>query len=208
MKKTLIIAITLILFCTTLYAKTYVKGTHYMILDMPYEENTVWEVYSVFCPYCMQFDKFYSHIADSMPGVNFEQIYYDRYGQYGKQSASVLAVTKYLDQEKYDQLKDYYFKEAITKKGRDINGIGDENFIAVGLGKADLTQEEYNKAMQTPAVKDILDRWSKLSAAIVAQTGSIPAFVVNGKYLINMSQIKTNDDFMGLIRFLLTLKDE
>jgi thiol:disulfide interchange protein DsbA len=75
---------------------------------------------------------------------------------------------------------------------------GPEAFLKTGLDAAGMSKEEFEAARNSPKVKALLEEW-EVSYEIGKRQGGIPAFVVNGKYLIKTRAIKS----VGLMQLLI-----
>ena len=75
---------------------------------------------------------------------------------------------------------------------------GPEAFLKTGLDASGMSKEEFEAARNSPKVKALLDEW-EVSYEIGKRQGGIPAFVVNGKYLIKTRAIKS----VGLMQLLI-----
>ena len=205
MKKLLIMALLLLVACTTSPAESFTEGKHYKVLDMPEVKNTVWEVYSVFCPFCERFDaSVIPMISKAMPkGVIVESVYYPQYNAFGPDAAGVLAVMKVLGDGRYEKVKSYYFKEVITNNGSNFVGKDQEFFINKGLEAADVERELYEKTLESDEAQKILSDWGTRAQTIVNESLGIPAVVVKGKYLIDLKQITSEDMLIKEILYLL-----
>ena len=65
-----------------------------------------------------------------------------------------------------------------------------------------LKQADFDAALQDPTVQQTLEKWK--AAYDVAKIQGVPAYVVNGKYLIYTKSIKSIDSMAELVRELAT----
>ena len=70
------------------------------------------------------------------------------------------------------------------------------------LKQAWMLQADFDAALQDPTVQQTLEKWK--AAYDVAKIQGVPAYVVNGKYLIYTKSIKSIDSMAELVRELAT----
>ena len=205
MKRILTIAFLFLAACTSSPAENFIEGTHYKVLDLPEAENTVWEVYSVFCPFCERFDNSINPvIKKALPkGASFESVYFPQYNAFGSEAANVLAVMKVLGEDRYEKVKSYYFTEIITNNAVSLVGQDHDFFIDKGLEAGGVERKLYEETLKSDEVQKILDEWNSRANAVVAESKGIPAVVVKGKYLIDLKQVKSEDMLVREILYLL-----
>lgn len=63
-----------------------------------------------------------------------------------------------------------------------------------------MSRADFDAALKEPAVQETLEKWK--AAYDVAKIQGVPAYVVNGKYLIYTKSIKSIDAMADLIREL------
>lgn len=78
---------------------------------------------------------------------------------------------------------------------------GAESFLETGLKASGLSKAEFEKAKEDPRVKALVSEWEQ--SFEVAKIQGVPAFVVNGKYLLYTQAIKSPDGMVELIKELL-----
>ena len=72
--------------------------------------------------------------------------------------------------------------------------------IAVCTG-AFVSKDEYEKALSSDRAKELLNEW--FASYDVASISGVPAFVVSGKYLINLNAASSIDEMAKTIKELL-----
>ena len=133
-------------------------------------------------------------------------------GDYGKLASQILAVLivkdrqagiDILDERKsaFQRAKNAYFDEYHIQKNRWKDGRDPEGFLRTGLLAAGVSEQEFQQALQTPEVEALLSQWQASYDIAIIQ--GVPAFVVNGKYLIKTSELKSLDDLGEKIQVLL-----
>lgn len=191
------------------------EGTDYVVLkeEIPNAQNTVIEVYSYACPFCYKYSKFIPEIIKNLPkGVTFKPYHLEQKGDYGKQASQVYAVAMAKDKKagidindtdksSFQKAEHAYFEQYHAKKNRWKDGKDVDGFLKTGLDVAGISLEEFNKALDDADVKAILTEWE--ASYNVATIQGVPAFIVNGKYLIYTKSISSLQDLESKIQELL-----
>ena len=74
-------------------------------------------------------------------------------------------------------------------------------FIAAALGAAGVSDADYDKALASARAQEILKTWDE--SYDVAKIQGVPAFVVGGKYLLNVQALGSVDAMTEAIKELL-----
>ncbi|AMO54616.1 thiol:disulfide interchange protein DsbA/DsbL [Endozoicomonas montiporae] len=180
-------------------AASFSQGTHYNVLpDFKKSETPeVREAFSVYCPACYQWDQ--GVVGDlqkrlELKDIPFNQSHVAFMGNYADKISQALAITK--GTEKYTPVKKAIFKA--LQEDRIGDWKKDEDFFKV-LAEAGLSKREWTFGVNDPVVRKRMKRWSQLESSV----RSVPSFIVNNKYIINLSSIKSFDEFYSLIDYLL-----
>lgn len=190
------------------------EGTDYTVLKnpIPNAKNTVIEVYSYACPFCFKYSKFIPQIAKSLPnGAVFKPYHLEQKGDYGKIASEIFAVLIIKDQAKgvdilsdgasFHKAEEAYFNEYHKKNNRWGGGKNPDAFLQTGLDAAGITKADFEAGLKDPKVQALLKDWEV--SYDVATVQGVPAFVVNGKYLIYTKSITSLDDLKNKINTLL-----
>lgn len=190
------------------------EGVDYEVLKnpIPNAKNTLIEVYSYACPFCYKYTKVIPNLVKSLPsGVTFKPYHLEQKGDYGKIASQVLAVAMVQDSKAkismfdsngaFHKAESAYFNEYHAKKNRWGNGKDPESFLKTGLDSSGITKADFEKALNDKAVQDLLKEWEV--SYEVAKVQGVPAFVVNGKYLIYTKSITSMQDLQDKIKELL-----
>lgn len=206
------VVVSLLLAAVAVFGADFKEGVNYKTLDKPLnvEKGSVVKVFSFTCPFCYKYDKGVTEpVITSIPGINFEVWHLATKGTYGKQGSNLMAVayardgkvgksifdkTGYLKQIKFAYYKAYHDKKERWDSGEDA--FYSEGFKILGVDKA-----QFEKEMASPEVQAILKRWD--DALPVAEIQGIPAFVVNGKYLIMTAAVTDREYMTELVKYLL-----
>ncbi len=179
---------------------------------IPNAQNTVVEVYSYACPFCYKYTKIVPNVVKSLPsGVELKMFHLKQKGDYGEIASKVLAVATAKDMQSgvsihdtkslFHKAESAYFNEYHAKRNRWGNGKDPEAFLKTGLDASGISKADYEKALGDKAVQDLLSAW-EISYEI-AKIQGVPAFVVNGKYLIHTNSITSQQDLESTIKDLL-----
>lgn len=191
------------------------EGVDYITLSKPIAnaENTLIEIYSYSCPFCYKNSKVLPKIIKNLPeDVSFRPFHIQQKGAYGKQASEVLAVAIIKDKKANIDYNNenssfhkaesaYYEGYHKQKKWHESEALDIKGFLRVGLNAIGMSQNDFNKALNTKEVKDILKQWKESYDVAVIQ--GVPAFVVNGKYLIYTKSITSLKDLENKIKELL-----
>lgn len=208
--KSILFAITTLIISTTAYAFT--EGKDYMILDtpIPNAQGTLIKVFSYDCPFCYKYDKsvvgpLMKNLGDS---IKFVPYHLDTKGTYGKEASALFTVLIVKDQANgipllddkstFKTAKAAYYKAYHDKKERWEGGAKD--YLKTGLDAVGMSVEEFEEAQQDPKVQEMLKAWD--ASYEIAKIQGVPAFVVNGKYLIFTKSIQSVDSMAKLVREL------
>ncbi|GAA4881965.1 thiol:disulfide interchange protein DsbA/DsbL [Ferrimonas pelagia] len=173
-------------------AATYKEGEHYQVLkpEMQFNApNQVTKIYSVNCPFCYKYETavipgMVSHLPK---GAKYDGYHITTKTPLGTEKTQVLAVAKVMGNEKgYKEAKMAFYHRYHDEKKHFANG---EEAIAFGLKAAKISRSDFDKQVNTKAVKDQMAQWDQ--GVEVAKIQGIPAMVVNGKYLINTAKVRS-----------------
>ena len=207
-KKTLL-AVGLSLFAAASMAAT--EGTDYVKLEKPMvnAEGKLTKISPFFCfKYDVGVDPKVLPRIEKETGLAFNPIHLETKGKYGRIGSEFLAMCLLRDKAAGVSVesKDSLFKKAkdavyvaYHKKGERWTS-GEAAFLKTMTDATGISADEFAKAKNDPAVKAMCDEW-KLSYD-VAKIQGVPAFVVNGKYLLKTASIRSIDGLVENIREL------
>lgn len=206
------IAKSLIILCAALSfnAAAFTEGKDYMVLEKPIPDaqNTLIKVFSYDCPFCYKYDKSVTPAVMKKLGdkIKFEPFHLETKGKYGVAGSELFAVlinkdnangVSILDDNSlFKKAKFAYYAAYHDKKERWDGGVDD--FLKTGLDAVGMSKEEFDQAKADPKVQEMVKRWKDYSYD-VAKIQGVPAFVVNGKYLIYTKSITSIDSMAALI---------
>lgn len=200
-------------FCfASVSASAFKEGVDYQVLEtpIPNAQGTLIKIFSYDCPFCYRYDK--SIIGPLMEQlgneIRFVPFHLDTKGTYGPQASELFAVLIIRDQDNgvdllspnswFKKAKIAYYQAYHDRKER-WNG-GADDFLQTGLDAVGMTRAQFDEAKTDPRVQQMLNDW-KVSYDI-AKIQGVPAFVVNGRYLIYTKSIQSIDGMAALIREL------
>ena len=208
-KKTLF-ALGLSVIAATAMAAT--EGTDYVKLDKPMvnAEGKLTKIFSYDCPFCFKFDVGVDPkmvpLAEKATGLKFDMVHIETKGKYGRAGSELFAWCQLRD--KAAGITDWEDPKSIFKKAKDAIykayhrqgerwASGEAAFLKTGLDAIGATAEEFEAARKTPEVQQLADSWKP--SYDVAKIQGIPAYVVNGKYLIMTKSIRSVQGLVDLI---------
>ena len=189
-------------------------GTDYVVLEKPIAnaEGTLIKVFSYDCPFCFKYDvgvdpRVMPRVEKEI-GLKFKPMHLETKGQYGRSASLFLAMCMLRDEEKGISIEE---KDSLFKKAKDAiyNAYhkkqerwtaGEGAFLKTLTDATGLSQADYEKAKTDASVVALADSWKVTYP--VAKIQGIPAYVVNGKYLIMTKSIRNFDGMVALIKEL------
>lgn len=215
LRKTLL-AVGLSIWCAAAVAAT--EGTDYVKLDTPLvgTQGTLVKVFSYDCSFCYKYDRAVdAKIVPSLTkdtGLTFAPVHLAAKAKYGEAASDffALCLTKDKDANLTTEAPASCFHKAKNAvynayhRERERWGAGEAAFVKTLTDATGVTAEEFAAARQTKEVRTLADSWK--GAADVAHIQGIPAYVVNGKYLILNKRIRSADGMASLVKELSTLK--
>ena len=197
-----------------LSASAFTEGEDYVKLQkpLPVEQNTLVKVFSYACPFCYKYDKTVTpKVVEKVAGLKYVPFHLKTKGEYGEAASKIFAVLAVMDEEKGVSLLDEnsllkkakfaYYKAYHDQKQRWSDGKDEAAFLKTGLDAAGISEADYQKKLEDPKVAELLKKWDE--SYDVAKIQGVPAFVVNGKYLIMTKSITSLDGMAQLIEELL-----
>ncbi|MCL2310339.1 MAG: thiol:disulfide interchange protein DsbA/DsbL [Proteobacteria bacterium] len=193
-------------------ASAFTEGTDYVTLEkpIPNADKTLIKVFSYDCPFCYRYDKRVTGpVVQKLDGiVTFEPFPLETKAKYSLPAARLFAVLILKDRANGTSLVDdkSLFKKAkmayytAYHDNRERWDGGENDFLKTGLDAAGMPRAEYDAAVKDSKVEEMLKKWQ--AGYDVAKIQGIPAYVVNGKYLIYTKNIRSEDGLANLIKEL------
>lgn len=194
-------------------ADDFKEGTDYVRLSkpLPSRKNNVIKIFSYDCPFCFRYDIGVDPKAVPMiekAGLTFEPRHLETKGKYGRTASEFFAMCILKDEKagRSIEAKDSLFKKAKDAVYFAYHRKGERWTKAPSLildtlcGATGISAAEFDKERKTAAVQNLANSWK--SVYDVAKIQGIPAYVVNGKWLIMTKNIRSIDGFVALIQKL------
>mgnify|MGYP002739794652 FL=1 len=190
------------------------EGVEYQTLAKPLNvpKNSVVKVFSYDCPHCYKFDRTITRkLMAKLDGVKFIPYHLSTKGKLGETTSKIFAALISIDEangtdllsdeSKFKQAKFAIYKARHDEKDDFNDGKDKQRFIDLALNAAHVSKDEYEKALNSDRAKELLNE--RFASYDVASISGVPAFVVSGKYLINLSAASSIDEMAKTIKELL-----
>ena len=190
------------------------EGVEYQTLAKPLNvpKNSVVKVFSYDCPHCYKFDRTITRkLMSKLDGVKFIPYHLSTKGKLGETTNKIFAALISIDEangtdllsdeSKFKQAKFAIYKARHDEKDDFNDGKDKQRFIDLALNAAHVSKDEYEKALSSDRAKELLNEW--FASYNVASINGVPAFVVSGKYLINLNAASSIDEMAKTIKELL-----
>lgn len=199
-------------------AFAFTAGVDYVKLDVPLPggEGKLVKIWSYDCRFCRAYDQRVAQqiaaAAQARAGLAFDQYHLEQRGKFGRAASELFAYCRIRDQKAgitaaddpqsaFKKAKDAVY-EAYHKQGERWPS-GEEAFLKTGLDAAGISAEEFAAERKKDDVQDLADSW--LPAYEAAKIQGIPAYVVNGRYLIMTKSLRSIGGMTALIETLARL---
>ena len=190
------------------------EGVEYQTLAKPLNvpKNSVVKVFSYDCPHCYKFDRTITRkLMAKLDGVKFIPYHLSTKGKLGETTSKIFAALISIDEangtdllsdeSKFKQAKFAIYKARHDEKDDFNDGKDKQRFIDLALNEAHVSKDEYERALSSERAKELLNEW--FTSYDVASISGVPAFVVSGKYLINLNAASSIDEMAKTIKELL-----
>ncbi|GEM76272.1 thiol:disulfide interchange protein DsbA/DsbL [Vibrio sagamiensis] len=182
-------------------AAPYKEGEHYKVLDLePSNKPMVTEFFSFYCPHCNSFEPIIQQLKKKLPdGVELQKNHVSFMGgSMGPAMSKAFATMVALQIE--DQMIPVLFNRIhnMRKPPRDEAELR-QIFLDEGI-----EANKFDAAYKGFAIDSMVRRMDK-KFENSGLTG-VPAIIVNNKYLVQAQGLKSTDEYIALVNYLLTLK--
>ncbi|MGY3926988.1 thiol:disulfide interchange protein DsbA/DsbL [Aeromonas simiae] len=201
MKKILLFIAAMLMMPMVHAAPEFKEGVNYEVVKQTGSaQPEVLEFFSYYCPHCYKFEPIASELKKSLPqGVSFKKNPVAFLGrEMGPEMQRAYAVANLLEVE--GKLTPVIFSKLHEQK-QFPQSRDDVKQIFVDNG---VKGEEFDGAVDSFAVSGMVSQFDRNTEEF--QIRGVPAFVVNGKYLIKIESIISQDQFNRLVSFLLAQK--
>ena len=206
MKAIKIISMIALLITSVAHAQ-YIEGKHYTKLNLP-ETNQpeVVEYFSYFCPACRNMEFYLAEIKASLPDkIHFKKTHANIMRNASTDVQHWLAVG--YEYALYKGIEPQYSQAVfsyIQDRRKPFKGMGSlvEIFTELGMRKEDI-----KKGIRGFAIQSRAKRHETMTKILRDSDGlrGVPTFVINGKYVVENSELDTNNfarDLANLAKFL------
>ena len=193
-------------------AFAFTEGTDYVALSAPLPggEGKLVKVWSYDCPFCFKYDAGVDPkmvpMMEKATGLKFDMYHLETKGKYGRAASEFLAYCKLEDKKAgvesvedpkslYKKAKDAWY-QAYHKKGERW-AAGEEAFLKTAFDATGIAPDAFAAARKSEDVQELADYWKPCYD--VAKIQGVPAYVVNGKYLIMTKSIRNVKGMVDLI---------
>ncbi|KUE79886.1 thiol:disulfide interchange protein [Aeromonas schubertii] len=182
-------------------APEFREGVNYDVIKQTGSaQPEVLEFFSYYCPHCYKFEPIAEELKKSLPeGVAFKKNPVGFLGrEMGPETQRAYAVSSLLEVE--GKVTPAIFDKIHNQK-QYPQSRGDLKQIFVDNG---VKGEEFDGAVDSFAVSGMVSQFDRNTEEY--QIRGVPAFVVNGKYLVKIESITSQDQFNRLVSYLVGLK--
>ncbi|SKA55529.1 thiol:disulfide interchange protein DsbA/DsbL [Photobacterium toruni] len=182
----------------SVHAANFTEGNYYKVLDQPQSTTPiVTEYFSFYCPHCFQFESIIRKLKTKLPdNVNLQKMHVSFIGgSMGKVMSKAFATAVILNVT--DKMVPVLFNRIHTLNQPPHNEAEIRQlFIDEGVPAA-----VFDGAFNSFSVNAMVVRFDESFEA--AELTGVPAVIVNNKYLVKTSDIKSVDEYFELVNFLL-----
>ncbi|EEO26573.1 hypothetical protein BCM35_05030 [Helicobacter winghamensis] len=203
----------LVLSTQFLQAEDLKEGSDFITLQKPLNapKNSIIELFNVSCPHCASISKVLPNLFSFLPSeVIFMPYHIITSAPFSSQASEMLAVSLSLDKTQklspkdsnsnFKRVLDSYFNANFTQR-KHFKDAG--SFISYGLNAINISEEVFNSTLKESHTQELLQAWKE--ATQYANIQGVPSFIINGKYLILAQGLKSEEDFIYKVDYLLGL---
>uniref|UniRef100_UPI0040483A8F thiol:disulfide interchange protein DsbA/DsbL n=1 Tax=Rheinheimera sp. TaxID=1869214 RepID=UPI0040483A8F len=199
--KYLLCAFSLLLASLSYANDSFNEGQHYQTLPTaPASTAKVVEYFSYYCPFCYNFEPVVAELKPALPtGLRLQKIPVAFHGgplAPDVQRAHALAETLNVAESFSSALFAQIHQQRKPPQSRDAL-----KQLFAGLG---VDNEKFDANFSSLPVNSLIADYEQ--AIRTANIRSVPGFIVNDKYLVNISAVSSQQQFNALINHLLSLK--
>lgn len=202
MKKVLFFLAAMLMIPMVHAAPEFKEGVNYdVVTQTGSAQPEVLEFFSYFCPHCAKFEPIAEDLKKSLPeGVPMKKNPVAFLGrEMGPEMQRAYAVANLLNVEGkltpviFDKI---HAQRQVPQSRADVKQIFVDNGVPA---------EEFDGAVDSFAVSGMVSQFDRNTESYNIR--GVPAFLVNGKYLVKIESITSQEQFNQLVKFLLAKKD-
>ena len=192
-------------------ADDFKEGVDYQKLaaELPDASGKLVKIFSYDCPFCFRYDIGVDPKAlpaiEKQAGLRFDPRHLETKGKYGRAASEFLAMCILKDRKAGRSIE---AADSLFKKAKDAVYLayhrkserwtaGEAAFVKTMCDATGIAADEFAKERASAPVKALADSWK--STYDVAKIQGIPAYVVNGKWLVMTKSIRSIDGFVALV---------
>lgn len=206
-----------------IHASALTLGVEYIKLNknqqIPDANNEIIELFSYSCIHCYNHFKngTLEFISELIPELKYEEWQVKQMGDFGSEMAEVLCYANMIDKENFiknplDKKSSFYkvlnaYFERYFKLR--LNWNDSDSFYQTGIDilksitKKDISIADIKSYAKSSKGKEYLDRTDY--GFNIAKISGTPAFIIKGKYLLNLNNIKNEENLIEVIKELIKL---
>ncbi|MGF1910930.1 thiol:disulfide interchange protein DsbA/DsbL [Vibrio kasasachensis] len=198
--KTIFTLFALLLLAVSAQATTFTEGDYYTVINEPKADTpTVTEYFSFYCPHCYQFESIVKNLKPALnDDVTFEKVHVGFMGGDMAEPMVKAYATMAQLQVKERMIPAMFEQIHVLRKAPQSETELRQVFIdnGVSAGAFDLV---YNSKAVEMKLEEYTEQFKNSTLR------GVPAVVVNNKYIVVASKIKSFDEYNQLVNYLLTL---
>tara|TARA_R110001583_G_scaffold51161_2_gene159695 strand:- start:18773 stop:19381 length:609 start_codon:yes stop_codon:yes gene_type:complete len=197
MKKFFAIFAALILLPLSIQAADFKQGTHYEVVKQTATSTPeVLEFFSFYCPHCFKFEPLMQQLKANLDeDVKIKKNHVNFLGQaMGPKLTQAYAAAELLEVE--DKVSSLIFDQIHTLRKAFTS---DEDIVAI-FEKAGVSKAEATAALASFSATGIASQMKRNTETFKIR--GVPSLIVNGKYQVITSSVKSTDEFIELVAFL------
>ncbi|MGN5061009.1 thiol:disulfide interchange protein DsbA/DsbL [Aeromonas sp. 6P] len=201
MKKVLFFLAAMLMIPMVHAAPEFKEGVNYEVVKQTATAKPeVMEFFSYFCPHCATFEPIVDQLKAGLPeGVPFKKNPVNFMGgEMGPEMQRAYAVAHLLNAE--DKVSPAIFSKMQQRQYPTSRDDVKKIFVDNGV-----PAEEFDGAVDSFAVSGMVSQFDRNMESYNIR--GVPAFLVNGKYMIKIESISSQGQFDKLVQFLLAKKD-
>ena len=182
---------------------------------LPNSAGTLTKIFSYDCPFCYRYDNGVdaelAKKAAEVAGLKFNPVFLENRAKYGKTATLFLAYCSIEDKKAgrsvtdkeslFSRAKNAMYFSYLKEKNRWEGGKSD--FLRTLTEATGISEETFTAHSKDPEVLALRDAWRPVEA--VAAIQGIPAYVVNGRYLILNKVVRSKNELTELVEKLAKL---
>jgi thiol:disulfide interchange protein DsbA len=208
MKKISLIFVTLLFSSLAFAAPQFVEGKHYEVVGKQKSSRPiVTEMFSFYCPACYGFEPIAKGIEKSLPqGVKFNKNHVNTMRQATPATQDML--TRALVVGKKLKLGHKMIDAIFNHIHKDRKSFGDQDDVKALFVANGISGDRFDNAMKSFTVKAMAKKMKKYQDDLIRRKAysGIPAVIVNEKYKVVRKELRNQEDYNNLVKFLLAQK--